>query len=118
MNKAEIDRLLPDAYKLIKSNGIASEDGKVQKTWRGQIASFGAAISMGSLLSAVAFFSAQGRASVEREKLLKVIYDLIQPQESSLFEYVTARRESPEVKEKVINAATAVKLALNLYVLE
>ena len=118
MNRAEIDRLLPDAYELIKANGIASEDGKVQKTWRGQIASFGAAVSMGSLLSAVAFFSDQGRAIVEREKLLNVIYDLIKPQESNLYEYVKANRESLLVKEKVINAAIAVKLALNLYVLE
>ena len=60
--------------------GIA-EDGKIVKTFRGQISSFGAAVSMGNLKSAVAFFSEQAGASVPRENLLCAIWFVLKRSE-------------------------------------
>lgn len=109
---------------------------------RGQIATFGAAISSGSLLSAIAFFSnapstSEGNTSNKsgsdegkenakevRVYLLDMIYKVIQAEEGTddsnpdnLFDYVV--REMPKngsvVEEKVLSAAIAVKLAINLF---
>ena len=77
MNKREIDRLLPKAYEAIKAYQISDKDNNLSKTFRGQISAFGASVSMGSLLSAVAFFSAKGSSEVERPRLMKAVYELM-----------------------------------------
>ena len=76
MNKARIDRDLRAAYQALDNCGIVEEiNGRkeVDFSFRGQIASFGASVSMGSLLSAIAFFSAQNSAEVARDKLMNAI---------------------------------------------
>jgi CRISPR-associated protein Cmr5 len=113
MNKRKIDQLIPDAYAMLAEVNIA-EDGKIEKAWRGQISAFGAAISTGSLLAAIAFFSEQGSAKVEREHLMTAIAKLIG--QDDLFKYVKSEDER-KAKEEIINAAIALKLAMNLYVL-
>lgn len=134
MNKTEVNQLLPKAYEVLKITGIADNDDKIIKTYRGYISTFGAAVSGGSLLAAIAYFSDhnQGETGCDRTKLMKAIYLLINPNadtrkevgESTLFEYVKKnimRNAQIEVKqeaawkEKVIDAAIALKLAMNLY---
>lgn len=118
MNKKVIDTEIEIAYNAIL-NRIANEKGQVQKTFRGQITSFGASIIMGSLLSAIAFFSDSEKSSVNRKLLLQAIYDIlkeqgkISPDEKDLFEYAKAHEK--EGKEEIINAAIALKLAMNLF---
>lgn len=53
----------------------------MNKTYRGQISTFGAAVVMGCLKSAIAFFSDPNKASVDRSKLIKVMYQLITEKE-------------------------------------
>jgi hypothetical protein len=116
MNKRKVDDLLPKAYQVLADVGIA-QNGKIENGYRGQIATFGAAAMSGSLLSAIAFFSAKGKSDSDRPKLLKAIRALL-PQEdeqTNLFEYVKAHRDDPQVKEDVFSAAIALKLAMNLY---
>lgn len=107
--------------------GIA-ENGKIVKTFRGQISSFGAAISMGNLKSAVAFFSEQAGASVPRENLLRAIcYVLLRDggreanairardiQTNEIFDYICTH-ESVQLKNKFLDASIALKLAMNLF---
>lgn len=118
MNKKVIDNEIEIAYNAI-SNRIANEKGQVQKTFRGQITSFGASIIMGSPLSAIAFFSDNEKSSVNRSLLLLAIYDILKeqkkiiPDEKNLFEY--AKAHGKEGKEEIINAAIALKLAMNLF---
>lgn len=119
MNKAEIEKMLPRAYELLDKYKIA-DGGKIKKTYRGQISSFGAAITGGSLLSAVAFFSSDGESSVDRPALMKCILDLLnekhETKAENLFDYVRAHKEyEDECKEEVLNAALSLKLAMNLY---
>lgn len=121
MNKTRIDQMIPSAYKALSDCGIA-KNGKIVKTYRGQISTFGAAISGGSLIAAVAFFSEKGASDTERPALMKAIYSLIigkdATQKNALFDYVVnqvkAGKESA-CKEDIINAALALKLAMNVY---
>lgn len=123
MNKNEVDRLIPEAVKVLKDEKIANEKNEIDKTYRGQISTFGAAVINGSLISAVAFFSnSSSQASVDRPKLMKAIKKLIPEADGKkdLFEYVKdakTEREA-EAKEKILNAAIALKLAMNLYTLK
>ena len=98
------------------------ENGKIKKTWRGQISTFGAAVTMGSLIPAVAFFSDQGGSSVKRQCIMDAILEILKrdhiaPEKyHTLFEYV--REQGEHCREDVLNAAIALKLAMNLYTLE
>lgn len=119
MNKKVIDNEIEIAYNAIKKVKIANEKGQVQKTFRGQITSFGASIMMCTLLSAIAFFFDSEKSSVDRKLLLQAIYDILkeqgktEPDEEDLFEY--AKAHGKEGKEEILNAAIALKLAMNLF---
>ena len=119
MNKNTINQEINVAYEALAEVGIA-KDGKIVKTFRGQISSFGAAITMGSLLSAIAFFSEDGGSGVPRSKLMDAILIVLKKKgiakESfeKLFDY--AKSSGEEVcKEEILNAAIALKLSMNLY---
>ena len=121
MNKRKVDRLIPEAQKALVTAGVAN-NGRIEKTFRGQISTFGAAVMNGSLISAVAFFSDNGGSSVERKKLLEVIRLLIPEAQAydNLFEYVKKKGKTNEaaVRELIMNAAIAAKLAMNLFELK
>ena len=135
MNKRKVDELIPNAYKVLSDVGIAEAREKtIDRAWRGQISAFGAAVSTGSLISAVTLFSAQRGASVDRKKIVKAIWQLLNTNESQhnqnektndcpdggellsfIKNYEGGERKA---KEDFINAAIALKLAMNLYILE
>ena len=123
MNKAIINEEITYAYEALTECKIAAQ-GKIDKTYRGQISSFGAAITMGSLLPAIAFFADNGGSSVDREKLMKAILFILKKRtpeikETSLYDYVANRKKDElQCKEDILNAAIALKLAMNLYHLE
>jgi len=108
--------------------GIADKNKKIDKTFRAQISSFGVAISMGNLKSAVAFFSKQAGATVAREKLLCAIWYILQRAEGKkkedidtrsidtekIFDYVCAN-DDVSLKNAFLDASVAIKLAMNLF---
>ena len=118
MNKAVINEEIGVAYKALSDVGIA-KNGKIEKTYRGQISTFGAAVVMGSLTSTVAFFSQNGEATVERQKLLEAILTVLKETKKvdekykSLFQLVDEKKD--DIKEEILNAAISLKLAMNLY---
>lgn len=123
MVKKRVDIYIPKAYEVLRIVEI-EKDNKINSTFRGQIASFGAMIAMGSILSAVALFSAtKSNASVDRVKLMQAIYAIIKDvtgeiPKDALFEYVTQeikKGNKNTVTEKIKDAAIAIKLAINLY---
>ncbi len=80
MNKRMVDSWLSIAYNAIEKCGISEIQNGVrciQRTYRSQISNFGAAVTMGSIKSAVAFFSQQGKAVADRPKLLQAMYFII-----------------------------------------
>lgn len=108
MNKHRVNDLIPKAYELCKEHGI-------NMAFRGQISAFGSAIATGSLLAAVAFFSDQGSASIDRSELMVVINKMLKCPEKTLFDTVKASNDTTALKEEILDCAIAVKLALNLF---
>lgn len=136
MNKRIIDNEIKYAYEALKKCKIA-KNGFINKTYRGQISSFGAAITTGSLLSAVCFFSDNAGATTERKNLLKAIVYILGKEEEVkevkeideteickngnkiLYDYIAAKgADMDKWKEDILNAAIALKLAMNLYTFE
>lgn len=139
MNKYSVEKMLPRAYQVLKDTGIA-KDGKILKSYRSQISSFGAAVNTGSLLAAIAFFSVNAKSknktedkisanaqtneneedkeNVKRSKLMNAIFQLLNPdtEAKTLFAYVIENKDKTEkMTEDIINAAIALKLAMNLF---
>ncbi len=115
MNKKWIDDHIDNAYRALKHVEIV-KNGKIDKTYRGQLSTFGAAITMGSLLPAIAFFSTDGESSVDRSKLLKAIARVLN--QNNLYDYAQKKineGNANSCKEEILNAAIALKLAMNLY---
>jgi CRISPR-associated protein Cmr5 len=116
MNKKRVDGWILKAKEAIEVTKIA-KDGEVNKSFRGQISSFGAALVMGSFKSAVSFFTEQGGASVERQKLIQAMYYIIfenLEDPKKILEYV-CNNNTKELKEQFIDASIAIKLALNFF---
>jgi CRISPR-associated protein Cmr5 len=116
MNKQRVNEWIAPAAEALTKTGIA-ESGKINSTFRGQISTFGAAVTMGSLKAAAAFFSQQGNASVHRELLLKAMYyvvtgELKEPGE--VFAYICTH-DDVRTRDQFLDAAIALKLAMNLY---
>ncbi len=128
MNKKEIDRLIPLAYQALIDCGIAQKDDeagyRMAKTFRGYIAGFGAALTMGSITSAVAFFSRDSKNTKEpRGLMMKAIYLLLRgempTEQDNLLKYVCSNQvPEAQLKEQILNAAIALKLAMNLCAME
>ncbi|MBR2024910.1 MAG: hypothetical protein IKA02_03785 [Clostridia bacterium] len=124
MNKKRVDAWLERAYDALIKSGIADKNLKINKTFRGQISSFGAAVVTGSFKSALAFFLEQGGASVERYKLISAMDYVINSEKTevdnakTVFENVCRSSDLKDMKAKFIDASIAIKLAMNLFELK
>lgn len=116
MNKKRVDQWIPKAKEALEAVGIA-EKGKISKGFRGQIASFGAAVVMGSFKSAVAFFSKNGGSKTEREKLVEAMYFVIkgEKKEASAILDEICKPSANDWKSDFIDASIAIKLAMNFF---
>lgn len=117
MNKNRVNNWILTAKEALIKTGIA-ENGKIDGNYRAQISSFGAAVVMGSLPAAVAFFSEQGGASVKREKLISAIYFCITgdyvDDVKKILEFV-CKNNTYELREQFTDASIALKLAMNFF---
>lgn len=117
MDKQKVNKLIPIAYKVL------SNQKKLDQELRGYISTFGVAITMGSLPAAIAFYSSNG-SSKGRSILPDLILEVLREddptiEKETLFDYVTSSKENDVViKEQVLNATIAIKLALNLFLKE
>ena len=132
-NKRKIDEYIPKAIDSLSKNTKIVKNGTIASGFVGQIATFSVAVSMGSLLSAVAFFSEQKQARVERQELMNVIYEIItgenlnttKDSEPKLLAHVRKKYEETyknktileyrRFQQDILNAAIAVKLAINFF---
>jgi CRISPR-associated protein Cmr5 len=149
-----VDHLIGRAVGILRDVGIVQEDENnklyILKTFRGQISSFGAAITMGSLTSAVAFYSDKGGSDTDRYRLMNAIYLLVEEDEETQKEAeIEIKKDKPKnlkdksdsqnvqtvtpkayllnyvidhqndttlnLKAKIVDAAVALKLAMNAY---
>lgn len=132
-NKRKIDEYIPKAIDSLSKNTKIVKNGTIASGFVGQIATFSVAVSMGSLLSAVAFFSEQKQAIVERQELMNVLYEIItgedlnttKDSELKLLAHVKKKYEETyknknileyrRFQQDILNAAIAVKLAINFF---
>lgn len=137
MNGKQVDEEILIAYEALKHCKLAFlEDGvyKMNHAYRAQISTFGTAVMNGNAVSAIAFFSREqqsnkdkeGAANVNRSKLLEVLAEVLNvnnkvkfkigQHDSSIMDLVNyANSNGVKAKEQIINAAIAIKLAINLY---
>ena len=116
MNKQRVNSWIARAAEALVKTGIV-ENGKINSTFRGQISTFGAAVTMGSLKAATAFFSQQGSASVHRELLLQAMHYVVTGElkaPSEVFAYI-CNHDDVQTRDRFLDAAIALKLAMNLY---
>lgn len=124
MNKKQIDAMLPKALEVLQNGKFGiSQAGKINSAYRSAIAAFGAAMTMGSFKAAVSFFSKDaedGKAGISRSKLLEAM-NLIarggQDNSKDILNYVIkcGKEEEKRLKRDFINAAVALKLAMNAF---
>ena len=134
MNKKKIEKMLPVALKVLQEDkcGIKDEKtGKINKSYRSAISSFGAAVTMGSFRAAVSFFSAdaeKGDSGISRSLLLRAMDHVVNPkkvwsEKSKAKEEVQAivihtldtRTDIRKMQDDYLHAAVALKLAMNAF---
>ena len=116
MNKNVVARQIPLAYKELETSGIVVKKDEyklIPKGYRGQISAFGAAVTMGSLIPAVAFFSkksgdqsSNSEEDVDRTKLMNAVFLLLKDDADS---YGTAVQ-----KAKFKNASDLMQYIYNV----
>lgn len=114
MNKKQVNEYIDYAYAALKDSNIVA-DNKLTGNYRAQISSFGAAIIMGNVKTAVAYFC----KAEDKKEVVKVVYRTLNKNS------VSSKVEGPELfndivknkysKNDVLEAAVAVKLAMNLF---
>lgn len=126
--------MIPAAYEALTEH--LAKDGKIDKAYRGAMSSFGAAVVMGSILSAAAYYNdpdPDGKKApgeiVDKNRVSLVLYDTLKRSEygreiteKNLFDYVVkccknGNAQRVRCKELICDAAVAVKLAMNLFIL-
>lgn len=123
MNKQEVNRLLPLARDVLKERFL---DKPVPAVYRGYVSTFGAAVSQGSLAAAVAFYSNKNKNSDEDTSLIMdMILQILKRDgrvvndEEDLFDYVVGSGSGNFlIKQEVLHAAIALKLAMNLFIIK
>lgn len=140
ISNRNIDEFITCAIDILESEKEIVKNGKIKKGYSSQISTFGSAISTGSLLSGIAYFSKSGDSSVNRSRLMWIIYEILkntnrlnpnlqkeiknEVPELELYYYVKKitqdknKKEIIKLKRTIIEIATAIKLAMNYFVIE
>ena len=121
MNKKAVEAWLPAAFEALKQAGIVN-DGIAPAEFSGYISSFGASIIQSGLLPSVAFYERNDAGSKnDKAKLTKAILKIINKEatDSNLLDYIIKNQNSSSnLKEDIINAAIAIKLAIRTFELK
>lgn len=135
LNKIKVEALIPKAIEeiniMLKDNRFPS-NGKIPNEFKGYISNFGASIVQSGLLSTIAFYGKNKEdtsAQQDRRLVNELILNMILPNKNrefnTLFDYVLSNSKIEDSKEKekknrlikedVINAAIALKLAIRVF---
>jgi len=122
--RKRVERYIPHAIKAVERNFGT----RVKKQFKGYIASFGAAVIQTGLIPAVAFYSVQAGAEEDRGKIVEAIKEILKEtkeaeiSQQSLLKFLIERYENGDDmnrwKEKVMDAATALKLAVRIFAID
>ncbi|MCL3780860.1 type III-B CRISPR module-associated protein Cmr5 [Prolixibacteraceae bacterium JC049] len=115
--KQRIENYFPLALEALEEFEIVN-NGNIKKPFNGYVSSFGASIIQSSLLPTIAFYKAvETSAEAEREKIIDAIFWIVNNSVSpnNLFEYVQNHGNKELLVEKLLDAATALKLAIRTF---
>ena len=119
----KLDRLIPLAIDAA-NNKLADHNGRIPKEYNGYISSFGASARSG-MKPAVAFFENKSADSMQdKRKLMKAVLEIIckyrqiSPEPDTLMEYVLLYETDGFLKKDIMDAATALKLAIRTFELD
>ena len=126
MSKEYIESKIPDALRVLQDR---FPDGRIPKVYNGYIASLGAAVSQSGLKATLALFeNRQAGTEKDRSCLTRIILDILDENHGlpdtgsrecpggSLLRYVIEHSgEEERLKERIIDIAVAVKLALRTF---
>jgi len=96
------------------------ENGRIQREYKGYIASFGAMVRSAGLKPAIAFYeSKSSRVAQARGKLMRAILDIVTRENGgrtyeTLMVYVH-EHNTGKTKRNILDAATALKLAIRTF---
>ncbi|MCD4793394.1 MAG: type III-B CRISPR module-associated protein Cmr5 [Bacteroidales bacterium] len=130
--KKNISKLLVYAEESVQDaqEGLLKTDKKnninyIPKEYKGYISSFGAAITQSGLLPALYFNHQSEKSVADRKKLMNAVYKIIKknqninPQEDDLLSYAKNQTGNiKDLKNQILNAATALKLVIRTYKLQ
>ena len=117
MNTKKVDQLIniTDKYICVSSNKMLNEKGYIPDSMASAISSFGAAVAMGSLLSAVARFISK---SDETRKIMDCMNRVLAEYHGeeqipeTLFKRVQLASDKRSVREEILDCAVAASLSL------
>ena len=121
----KINELIPKALEAIKNSKMADDSNKVDKEYKGYIASMGASIIQSGLIATLAFYSNEQSGSADKRlKLLDaVIKTFVAPDSNEkLLQYVLSqtdigrnKAEKDKFEKQISNTLIALKLALRTF---
>lgn len=118
----KLDKLMPIALKAAESH--LAQHGKIPKEYKGYVSSFGAMVRTG-LRPAVAFYESKSADSAQNRSLLtNALLEIVkayrddQKTYKSLMEYVLESSSPGLTKQDIMDAATALKLAMRTFKFE
>ncbi len=127
INRKKVDSLIPKAIEAITNAFGVEIGGKVRNEYRGYISSFGTAVRMSGIKTAVCIYSKKTESDEDKSKIVRMIYYMLNDSgdnenidENKAKEYLLEKIKEDEIKAKneILEAAVAIKLALNLFELE
>ncbi len=129
--KNRIEKLVPIAIDVAedlrakdKYGNLKKEKGEfyIQKKFKSYISSFGASVIQSGLIPALAFYSNDEGSNKERSRILKSIYKILEINSPSknllkyaVDEYKKEGVDKELLKDQIMDAATALKLAIRTF---
>ena len=118
MSKRRIEEYIPKALDVIEKE---FPDKAIPKEYNGYIAAFGASIIQSGLKPTVAIYeNKNAQTKSEKNRLTRMILRIIDPtaKGQSLLRYIIKHEDEELLKEEIVDAAIAIKLAIRTFKLQ
>lgn len=122
-----VEKLIPYAIKAV-SDSQMEVNGVINKAYKGYISSFGAGIIQSGLLPTLAMYKGNegsDKKKADTSNLLKAVFNVIKESRKSetipgndLFNYALNAEDQQKVKQEILNASIAIKLAIRTFKME
>ncbi len=126
IDNKKVNLLIPKAIKAIENQ--FGNNAKVPNEYRNYLASFGTVVRMSGIETAVAIYSKGSNGIEDKSKVILMIYDVLYLKEGEknkidnvrchMLKLIEKDESKYKIKDSILEAAIALKLALNFFELE